>query len=116
MPSCRYLRMLGVASIAFVVLACDAGSVALTSVPPTSTSGVPSTGAPTKLGRRTKTSGCLSTNALPDPACTPGDIFPDATVDKICVPGYSSSVRDVPTYIKDKVYAEYGIPSHEPGQ
>jgi hypothetical protein len=68
------------------------------------------------LGHRTKTSGCVSTNGLPDPACTPGAVFPDATVDQICTPGYSSSVRNVPQGVKDQVYAEYGIPSHEPGQ
>jgi hypothetical protein len=80
------------------------------------TPGSPSTGTPPPLGHRTKTSGCVSANALPDPACTPGAIFPDATVDKICTPGYSSSVRNVPQSVKAKVYAEYGIASHEPGQ
>ena len=68
------------------------------------------------LGQRTKTSGCVTANGLPDPACSPGAIFPDATAAQICVPGYSSSVRDVPTSEKDQVYAEYGITSHVPGQ
>ncbi len=82
----------------------------------------PATQAPTSnsttggLGQRTKTSGCVSQNALPDPDCTPGAIFPDATVDKICVPGYSSSVRNVPDSEKNQVYAEYGITSHTTGQ
>ena len=74
------------------------------------------TGSGTGIGQRTKTSGCVSANALPDPACTPGAIFPEATKDQICMPGYSSQVRDVPESLKDKVYAEYGISSHEPGQ
>lgn len=69
-----------------------------------------------QLGQRTKTSGCISVNALPDPACTPGAVFPDATVAKICEPGYSKNVRDVPTSVKDQVYAEYGIASHSPGE
>ncbi len=74
------------------------------------------TGAVQPLGQRTKTSGCTSRNALPDPQCTPGAIFPDATVEQICTPGYSSSVRDVPESEKNEAYAEYGIPSHQPGQ
>ncbi len=75
---------------------------------------IPSTGG--TIGTRTKTSGCVSQDALPDPACTPGAIFPDATTDKICVPGYSSGVRNVPTSEKDQVYAEYGILTHTAGQ
>src|SRR5512140_511588 len=68
------------------------------------------------LGARTKTSGCISANSLPDAACTPGAIFTDATVDKICTPGYSTSVRNVPSEAKRRAYDEYGIVSHEPGQ
>src|SRR5512138_949132 len=73
-------------------------------------------GSGTGIGQRTKSSGCVSANALPDPACTPGAIFPDATKDQICTPGYSSQVRDVSESLKEDVYAEYGILSHEPGQ
>lgn len=72
--------------------------------------------APAAIGKRTKTSGCVSVNALPDPACTPGAIFPDATKDQICQPGYSKNVRDVSTREKDQVYAEYGINQHSPGE
>jgi hypothetical protein len=68
------------------------------------------------IGQRTKTTGCVSTNAMPDSACTPGAIFPDATKDKICVPGYSSQVRNVPDSVKNQAYAEYGILSHTTGQ
>lgn len=74
------------------------------------------TGSGAEIGQRTKTSGCVSTNALPDPACTPGAIFPNATKEEICTPGYSSQVRDVSESLKEDVYAEYGIFSHEPGQ
>ena len=68
------------------------------------------------FGQQTKTSGCVSVNALPDPACTPGAIIPDATSDQICQSGYSSTVRNVPEETKNDVYREYGITSHAPGQ
>jgi hypothetical protein len=88
---------------------------------PSGTSSGGSSGGPTpttggSIGTRTKTSGCVSQNALPDPACTPGAIFTDATQDKICVLGYSSEVRNVPQSEKNQVYAEYGIKTHTTGQ
>jgi hypothetical protein len=60
--------------------------------------------------------GCVVENGKQDYACTPGAIFPDATVEQICVPGYSESVRDVPSSEKKAVYAEYGILSHVAGE
>ena len=69
-----------------------------------------------QFGVQTKTSGCTAAGGLPDHACTPGDIFANATKDQICVPGYSSSVRDVPQSVKDQVYAAYGITNRQPGQ
>jgi len=51
---------------------------------------------------------------LPDPALTPGDVLP-MTVSDICVPGYSSKVRNVTEAVKNQVYLEYGITSHAPG-
>lgn len=71
---------------------------------------------PAKIGERTKTSGCVSHNALPDSACTPGAIIADATKEQICTPGYSKNVRDVPTSVKNEVYREYGIESHTTGE
>lgn len=68
------------------------------------------------IGQRTKTSGCVSVNGLPDSACTPGAIFPDATTEQICAPGYSKNVRNVPDSVKEQVYSEYGIKSRAPGQ
>ena len=68
------------------------------------------------IGQRTKTSGCVSANALPDPSCTPGVVFPTATKEQICTPGYSKSVRDVSDSTKMQVYAEYGLTQHSPGQ
>ncbi len=52
---------------------------------------------------------------LPNSQMTPGDTL-DVTTKDICVSGYSSKVRDVPTSVKDQVYREYGITSHKPGQ
>jgi hypothetical protein len=69
-----------------------------------------------KWGVRTKTSGCQVHGPLQDFACTPGDIFPNATKDVICQSGYASSVRNVPTSEKNEVYAEYGITHHSAGQ
>jgi hypothetical protein len=69
-----------------------------------------------KWGVQTKTAGCLAHGGLPDAACTPGDIFPDATKEKICVSGYARSVRDVPQSLKNKVYEQYTIRSHATGQ
>jgi len=66
------------------------------------------------LEHRTKFSGCHIRGLLPDPACTPGAIFAGATVGKICTPGYSQSVRNVPESVKRSVYAEYGITTHVP--
>ncbi len=76
----------------------------------------PSSGNPGTIGKRTKTSGCVSDNGLPDSACTPGAIFPDATVDQICKPGYSSNVRNVTTSVKNQVYSEYGVTERAPGE
>lgn len=81
----------------------------------TTTSQSQTTGA-YQFGVQTKTTGCQAKNALPDPGCTPGAIFPNATKDQICQSGYASSVRDVPQSRKDQAYASYGIASHLPGQ
>lgn len=80
------------------------------------TTATDTTSAQHQFGVQAKTSGCQVQGALPDPDCTPGAIFSDATTDKICVSGYASSVRNVPTSEKDQVYAEYGITSHYSGQ
>lgn len=66
------------------------------------------------LGPRTKTGGCVVRGRYPDPACTPGAVFPTVTAADICVPGYSERVRDVSRTTWRRVYAEYGIVSHRP--
>ncbi len=110
--------IIGVLCVLPLLVSCSAELV--TATPPggavTVTPQPPVTGAAPGLGQRTKTSGCTSANSLPDPACTPGDIFPTATAGEICTPGYTTQVRNVPVEVKDQVYAEYGIASHEPGQ
>ena len=60
------------------------------------------------LAVRTKTTGCIANRPLPDRACSPGAILTTDT-SIICVPGYSATVRDVPTSEKQQVFAEYGI-------
>jgi hypothetical protein len=51
---------------------------------------------------------------VPDPHLTPGAVL---TTDRgrICTPGYSKTVRNVPESEKRHVYAEYGIGSHRAG-
>ena len=67
------------------------------------------------IGTRTKSSDCVSQNALPDKDCTPGAIIDGATKEQICVPGYSQSVRNVSEKTKNEVYASYNITSHPTG-
>ena len=94
----------------------------LTPVPPAQPGSIllgqatPLPAAQPQWGQRAKTAGCAVDGPFPDRACTPGDVFPQATKAAICVSGYSRSVRDVPTQEKDAVYAAYGIASHTPGQ
>ena len=61
------------------------------------------------LQPRNKTSGCAVVGALPDRACTPCSVFAGATVGKICVSGYSKSVRSVSTKLRKQLFAAYGV-------
>src|SRR5579864_3961904 len=106
--------LLLIAALSLAFSGCS--SVTITTSPPGSSTTTTSTGAEPHWGVQTKTSGCQAHNGLPDSACTPGALMPGATVDKICVSGYASSVRNVPTSEKDQVYSEYGITSHYTGQ
>lgn len=47
--------------------------------------------------------------ALPNRALTPGSVFAAATTSRICVTGYSSTVRSVSDSLRASVYARYGI-------
>lgn len=106
-------KIIVVLLLPLLLLSCMSISSVIT---PSSSSGgavPPSSGS---IGTRSKTSGCVSQKALPDPACTPGAILSDATRDKICVPGYSGVTRNVTEEEKNRVYAEYGIKKHSPGE
>ncbi|MFI5240796.1 MAG: HNH endonuclease signature motif containing protein [Candidatus Saccharimonadia bacterium] len=83
---------------------------------PTQTSQLTPEPATKPIGARTKTSGCAIANSLQDKACTPGAVFAGVTKAQICMPGYSSSVRNVSDSTKNEVYDEYGITSHVTGQ
>jgi hypothetical protein len=76
----------------------------------------PRVGPPVALHHRTKSSGCRLRGALPDPACTPGSHFRDATPQVFCKSGYTALLRNVTPATEATVYAEYGIASHRPGQ
>ncbi len=84
--------------------------------PSPSPSTTPIASSNTILGEQTKTSHCVVNGPLPDKDCTPGAVYPTATVDLVCQPGYSKSVRNVPENEKDQVYAEYTIETHTTGQ
>jgi len=62
------------------------------------------------IDARTKSADCVVEGALPDHACTPGAIFPNATPEEVCVPGYTKTVRSVSQKLKKQMYAAYGIP------
>ncbi len=44
----------------------------------------------------------------PDPRITPGDTFPQVTAATVCVPGYTSTVRNVPLSVRQQVLRAYG--------
>ena len=81
-----------------------------------SNSGGANSSAEPNWGQQTKTTGCQVNGKFQDTACTPGAIIPDATKAKICVKGYSRTVRNVPTSEKNQVYASYGIKTRKTGQ
>ncbi|MCL4366484.1 hypothetical protein M1437_04635, partial [Patescibacteria group bacterium] len=73
------------------------------------------------LGKKTKTSGCISVNGLPDKQCTPGDIDPKVTQSNIsqtiCVSGYTKTVRPPVSYtdnLKVKQIQQYGYSDTSP--
>src|SRR5215472_3472344 len=115
----RRLSIFGIIIVVLMVIF-SACSTMISSQPSTSSSpsARPSStfGPEPNWGKPTKTTGCQVNGALQDQACTPGDIIPDATKDKICVPGYAGSVRNVPQSTKNQVFAEYGVTSHPSGQ
>ncbi len=67
-----------------------------------------------ELGNRSKFSNCIINGSLPDRECSPGAIFESATLEQICVKGYTKTVRNVSASLKKKVYAEYSISYPQP--
>jgi hypothetical protein len=53
---------------------------------------------------------------LPDPAKTPGVALPGVTAADVLRPGYAKSIRDVAEAEKARVFAEYEIREHQPGE
>ncbi len=62
-----------------------------------------------QLAERSKFGSCQVRGPLPDPECTPGGIFPEATREIICVKGYTKTVRSVSTGLKKRIYESYGF-------
>lgn len=58
----------------------------------------------------------ISPADLPNPKLTPGRVDPACTVEMVCKSGYTAKVRHVTDATKKKVYAEYGIKRHKPGE
>ena len=112
----KLMVVLAVLLLVMLMLACSlSAETATPGSSPTDSNNPPPNGAP-DWGQRTKTSGCEAVGVNPDPACTPGDILPQATKAKICVSGYTQTVRNVPDSVKQAVYAEYGIQTRTSGQ
>jgi hypothetical protein len=78
---------------------------AAASTPPNGSSVIPTAAANTSL---------IARGFVQNPNMTPGDVL---TTDRnqICTPGYTKTVRNVPSGLKHQVYNEYGIPTHKPG-
>ena len=69
---------------------------------------------PARLDARQKVSRCRVHDGLPDHACTPGSVFPNATLEEICVSGYTQRVRKVSAATKRRVYQAYGFTYPQP--
>ena len=57
----------------------------------------------------------LQAPLVPDPAKTPGDVLTSDS-SKVCVPGYTQTVRNVPSALKNQIYKSYGITSRQSGE
>ena len=69
---------------------------------------------PASLDAPTKTTGCAIAGPLPDHGCTPGSVFAGAGTSTICVSGYTKRVRNVPTKLRLRLFAAYGIAYPQP--
>jgi hypothetical protein len=71
---------------------------------------------PGAIAAGSKVAAASLTQYLPNPALTPGVADPSVTVDQLRSPAFIKAARNVPAPEKAKVYAEYGIKTHRPGQ
>jgi hypothetical protein len=110
------MKRISIFGIIIVLLVVLSGCTIPSTAQSNATSTQPSVASEPNWGTPTKTTGCQASGPIQDKACTPGDIFHDATKEKICVPGYAGSVRNVTQSTKNKVYAAYGIKTHKTGQ
>lgn len=75
-------------------------------------------GGTSRLGRTivfdhvSRRAGCRVRRHLPDSRCSPGAIYTKARRGKVCTPGYSSTVRNMPTSRWNAIFVEYGIHHH----
>lgn len=59
---------------------------------------------------------CVVKDGLPDSKCTPGAVRAATTSKDICTPNFTSTIRDVPDSLKNKVYADYGMKGNDKSQ
>lgn len=64
--------------------------------------------ASTNLSAVTQQADC-TVNTLPDRDCTPGAIWKGASKSQLCLPGYSSLVRNVPAKTINDIFSRYKI-------
>jgi len=82
--------------------------------PPTTTSTAPVKDDRFIPAKLTKSMGCRASSPMQDGTCTPGAVF-NVTAKQVCKSGYSKSVRNVSTKVKNQVFKEYGIKTHPTG-
>jgi hypothetical protein len=112
---CAVLVLAGAACAggpATTVTATATPAVAAVAIAPTPVGATPDR----PFGSRTRDAGCTIHDGLPDLACTPGAIFPDATAAQVCRPGYSATARNVPAAVSREVYRAYGILERTTGE
>ena len=58
---------------------------------------------------------CQTDGVYPDLSleCTPGSVYENVTLEVICTPGYSKTVRKTTPAMKREVYKKYNIPPSE---
>jgi len=68
------------------------------------------------LPAQSKFGDCHVHDKLPDSACTPGEVNPEATLEKLKDPEWIKAARDVSEKTKQEIYREYGITEHHKGE